>query len=296
MHPHLIMSVCMCIGCLTSQSTIFQSYKYDEILSTVLKEQISKQKAYDSHFEWMNKIVSQTLPYFFYFLFSVIYLFVIYCLCRIFDVYDIMVYIIIVCNAAVCISYIYHTHCSLWDITLNICILVENIKIKFRYVLLIIRRKTPKRGVMPNREEWSIKRDKEEQMSAVWDQFKRYAHWQILSLDRKQWVAGKVTGLEKYLVCNAFCISRCNMDTCYLPNVEVSLSDAAPATRINVVCITSGPGCVAAGRKFYWVVLPVFVESWFKVACTSGPFFEKNYQALPHIFFTDKLPSDWSKA
>ena len=30
----------------------------------------------------------------------------------------------------------------------------------------------------------------------------------------------------------------------------------------------------------------------FKVAYTSGPFFEKNYEAVPHIFFTDKLLSD----
>ena len=33
-----------------------------------------------------------------------------------------------------------------------------------------------------------------------------------------------------------------------------------------------------------------------KVACTSGQFFEKNYEAVPHIFFTNKLLSDWSKA
>ena len=33
-----------------------------------------------------------------------------------------------------------------------------------------------------------------------------------------------------------------------------------------------------------------------KVAYTSGPIFEKNYQAVPHFFFTDKLQSDWSKA
>ena len=29
-----------------------------------------------------------------------------------------------------------------------------------------------------------------------------------------------------------------------------------------------------------------------KVACTSGQFFRKNYEAVPHIFFTNKLPSD----
>ena len=30
-----------------------------------------------------------------------------------------------------------------------------------------------------------------------------------------------------------------------------------------------------------------------KVACTSGPFFEKkNYEEVPHIFFTDKFLSD----
>ena len=33
-----------------------------------------------------------------------------------------------------------------------------------------------------------------------------------------------------------------------------------------------------------------------KVAYTTGPVFEKNYDVVPHIFFTDKLLSDWSKA
>ena len=33
----------------------------------------------------------------------------------------------------------------------------------------------------------------------------------------------------------------------------------------------------------------------FKVACTSGPLFEKNkYEAVPHIFCTNNLLSDWS--
>ena len=32
-----------------------------------------------------------------------------------------------------------------------------------------------------------------------------------------------------------------------------------------------------------------------KVAYTSGPFFEKKYEAVPHIFFTNKLLSDWPK-
>ena len=39
-------------------------------------------------------------------------------------------------------------------------------------------------------------------------------------------------------------------------------------------------------------VVSIYVSIWLKVACTSGPFFEKNYQAVPHIFFTDKLLSD----
>ena len=29
-----------------------------------------------------------------------------------------------------------------------------------------------------------------------------------------------------------------------------------------------------------------------KVACTAGSFFEKNYEAVPHVFFSNKLPSD----
>ena len=35
---------------------------------------------------------------------------------------------------------------------------------------------------------------------------------------------------------------------------------------------------------------------YIKVAYTSGPFFEKkNYEAVPHIFFTNKLLSNWPK-
>ena len=34
----------------------------------------------------------------------------------------------------------------------------------------------------------------------------------------------------------------------------------------------------------------------FKVACTSAPIFEKNYEAVPHIYYTNNLLSDWSNA
>ena len=61
------------------------------------------------------------------------------------------------------------------------------------------------------------------------------------------------------------CLSRkckiLNSPIYLLPNVEVSLSGNAPVTHIDVVCIASGPGCKAAWCKFYWVVLPMFVES-----------------------------------
>ena len=39
-----------------------------------------------------------------------------------------------------------------------------------------------------------------------------------------------------------------------------------------------------------------FSNQSIKVAFTAGPFFEKKYEAVPHIFFTNKLPTDWSKA
>ena len=39
-----------------------------------------------------------------------------------------------------------------------------------------------------------------------------------------------------------------------------------------------------------------FPVHWFKVANTSGQIFEKKYDAVPQIFFTDKLLSYWSKA
>ena len=45
-----------------------------------------------------------------------------------------------------------------------------------------------------------------------------------------------------------------------------------------------------------YVMLKSKVEDRLKVACTSGPFFEKNYQAVPHIFFTNNILSDWSKS
>ena len=39
-----------------------------------------------------------------------------------------------------------------------------------------------------------------------------------------------------------------------------------------------------------------YFNNAFKVANTSGPFFRKNDLAVPHIFFTNKLLSDWLKA
>ena len=53
-------------------------------------------------------------------------------------------------------------------------------------------------------------------------------------------------------------------------------------------------------KKKFCIPLCTTVESlghpWIKEACSYGPFFEKKYGEVLHIFFTIKLLFDWSKA